>query len=268
MATYKRRRSFVSPRAIKRRKVYKRTRRVFKRRLGRRINRFRISRPRTSVFPNKLRLRCNWTNTHSVNVADAVTHVITPALKINSLFDPDTALTGWGNVSSTNFQTVKNIYNKYTVHGAKITVFVRPITMFNVAHSSGGTSTYSGVSDVPIRWGLFVDDNFAYNEIMYEEFIGRKIHNFKDIQPNNNGGPGNTLKLQVKWSRRKWFGRYDDNQSADFSHDPASLAYAMIYYGSLDQNSTPVHNSYMVTWSVSFIAEFHTVKDNANNHQG
>lgn len=243
--------------------TYKNTRKAKKRRVMRRGG-WSVSRVRRVLYPDNLMMKHTWTYTSNAVVANANLYVHSPTLKINSLYDPDSNSTGWGNVSCSNYHNLKNIYNRYHVLGARIVVTVRPISMFNFAAVSGGTSTYSAVSCPPIRWGMYIDDNGVVEEgDSYEKIIGNKYHVYRDLQCNNNGSQDNKVTLIRKWSSRKYFGYTNDDRAVPFvGFDPANVVYAVVYGQVLDKSSSPIQNTYAITWNVSFIAKWSEIKEN------
>ena len=198
------------PRKI-RRKTYKRFRRVTRRSYRRRVGRFSRRLGIAQVFPNRRLLTHTYTCTipTNVTVASPATVVSSPVLKINSMYDPFTGVTGAWNVTPSMYTLMATYYNNYSVIGAKCYITIRSTSQFNLAYvngtvsGTGGGSVYPAVSIPPMRWGVFLDESGGTTLQDYPSFEPLRFHKYTHMQQTPFNAP--VARLRIGYSPRKFF---------------------------------------------------------------
>lgn len=226
MATYKRRRSALYTRPSKRRKMYKKTRRVFKRkvrRVKRRLGRSAYGFPAVKYVTMKYMAQFSFTMQSYTNVLSSPA----PGIRMNSPYDPDSASTGTFNMVSAGYRLHSVLYKRYTVVGSKAVFTLRPV---NNIQLSSGTVGYV----LPLKWGVKLDND--------NSLVGYGVLNWPAIcsDPNTYSktyhpmlpGIGNgemRSRIVVKYSPRKFFGRgaNEDELGANFGSNPTKQCYAV-----------------------------------------
>lgn len=149
---YKRKRSYSTASASKRRRTYVQLRRLPRRRYYRRKRRYGRSRRGTLSYGNyrsygfrdsKL-VRCNWSaeETQVVYSGTFTAAYACTGIQVNSAYDPWTGVTGTYNVTVGGFDLHAQLYNRYIVVGAKLIVTFRfdttnPSDQFNTLYKVG-----------------------------------------------------------------------------------------------------------------------------------
>lgn len=259
MATYKRRRTFTSTRAAKRRKVYKKARGTYKRRATRYLRRRSFRTPRVSgtiaqIFPARRVMSHTYTCTYPLNVTVASPASIAPypLLKVNSMYDPWTGVTGVWNVTPSMYTLMSTYYKHYSVLGVKATVVVRNTSQFNLpavnptASGTGGGSVYSAVNIPAMRWGCFLDENGGTTIADYPSFEPLRFHKYSHMQPTPFTAP--SCKFTIGYSPKKFFGLKWDEPSvgSNTGADPSKLCNLVIYGQPLDMATVPVLGTFMI----------------------
>lgn len=241
MATYKRRRSLRYSRPSKRRKIYKRSRRIFKRRANR--NRKAISRSvrRGYGFGETKVVYCKWVATEPLapQLVQATATAGTPIM-VNSAYDPWSGVIGAFNVTSAGFDLHARLYGRYVVLGAKLVATFRPIS--------------SPTLDIPFKVGLRKDDAAglgSYNA-WWQLATDPDTHMKTLVTTAKNKSSATVV---MTYSPRKEFGLKDPRDSgyqtygisAAFNGSPTRAVYVTPWYHSLESAIPEVQN-----WTVEY----------------
>lgn len=135
-------------RPSKRMRIWKRSRRVTKRRFSRVKRAGRVSMQRGYGFGDTKVVYCKWVATAALapQQAQAVLTADT-AILVNSAYDPWSGVAGAYNVTAAGFDLHAKIYDRYIVLGAKLVATFRPVV--------------TGASDYPFKVGLRHSDTSA-----------------------------------------------------------------------------------------------------------
>lgn len=262
MATYKRRRASLYSRPSKRRKMFKKVRRVVKRRF-RRAKRYPRSVAFKSLFPDRRLMTHRWTGTFAIGLATGNLTTFSPAIQVNNMYDPNDQVTGFSNVVPSMYNLMKNIYQKYCVLGAKVRCTIYPKTQINLAAATSGTTTYSAsnAANCPVRFGIILDDDKTWSAGNYAELVGAKHHSYRDCDFSANSS--RRVVLTQYFSAKKFWGegKVDDSYGGFVGYAPTRQCWVQLYAQSLDTSSVPLQQSYNVMWDVTFRCLWTTPRD-------
>lgn len=180
-------------------------------------------------FPTKMMVRLKYVETFSLD--PGIGGLATQVFRANSLFDPN--LTGIGHQPS-NYDKVAGIYDRYTVLGAKITVYPVYYTTSNVTSGTLMCHLSEDGTDLATAHGTGGIAN-----MLEQPRISRSISALGVINSPNQRTP-----LTRYFSAKKFFGRHKSQilaepYSSDVSNDPPEQAYFEVGYASADDTNDP-----------------------------
>ena len=189
----------------------------------------------------------------SITVASPATVVAAPLLKINSMYDPYTGVTGTFNVSPSMYTMMSAYYNHYSVIGTRIYVTIRSTSQMNLAavgataSGTGPGSLYAAVNIPPTRWGCFLDESGGTALQDYPAFEQLRFHRYGHMQQTPFNAP--VLRLKLGYSPKKFFGLpwNEPTVGADVGYDPTKLCRLLIYGQPLDMSTVGALGSYMIS---------------------
>lgn len=274
MGRYKRNRSARRVYRRKRSQVYKRTRRVYKRRYNRsrraKEARFRrISRIRGFGFGDSKVIHCRWVAVEGATVAQGAMVTLqsmTPIL-LNSAYDPWSGITGVHNTTAAGFDLHAQIYNRYMVLGAKLVVTFRP-HLTSVENTDAIVSSYKvGIhkapsSSVPMgtlaHWAQCATDPDTVTKTMVVHlsektqvscvmtYSPRREWNAKDSRDLlvTTGGPNSVVTSNPTFTMyaTAWFQNCDNDAVNHFNGDwniEYKLYQKVLFYDRKDVNTLP-----------------------------
>lgn len=225
MATYQRRRPSLYSRGAKRRRIYKKTRYVFKRKARRFYRRRTSSVKRGYGFGDFKNVYCRWVAIENVGVGVDQSNVSKgTGILINSPYDPWSGIIGSYNVSAAGFDLYSRLYSRYIVLGAKLVCTFRSLTK--------GTAD----GDIPFKVGLFKCDastiNSAYNNWAMLATDPDTV--CKTFVPSTK--QKTSVTLTIKYSPRKEFNIKDPKDAAQCTGVGAAT------------NSNPSRTIYVIPW--------------------
>lgn len=250
---YKRMRSFSISRPPKRARVYRKKRRVFKRKT-RRSRRGRISRyggGKRFGFRDQSVVKMYWNAIETVTIPDATVQKYT-SVKVNCPRDPYAGVIGTFNQFAAGYKLMNAVYTKYCVLGAKLVVTIRPSKIFNA-----GTSQYASkfVNWQPIKWGVKLDEDEDISGITnrgWEAAVTDTTVRHKTYDPYS--VDGRPSRIVVKYSARKMWDvsnpRDDDEVGALFGNDPVKKAYAIVWAQVMDKTTTLEQTSFSIQYQL------------------
>jgi len=215
--------------------------RVARRSLWRRSKRFKAGRRmRPSRGMNfgvgserivKERYYAHTTFTVPYNTAALTVGPSSSIIKLNDAQDPSFAASGTFNLYPAGYKLWGNLFNYYTVLGAKVVYTLRN------CNAASATTSGPGVRNLGFKWGVKLDDDSSiagftnWAQLSSDSNCRTKTFLFQR-------GYNNSSTIVVKYSPRRFFGikdtRDEDTIGASTGATPTRLCYAIPWIQSLD----------------------------------
>lgn len=256
MAAYKRRRSFVGSRPSKRRKMYKRTRRVFKRRTQRSrrkgvLARYSGGRNLYGIPSSKL-VQCIWVGSETLTVPENGDIIFGSGIKVNSAFDPwnGNVLNQWNDLPG-GFKFYSKLYGRYIVCGARLVVVARNPKI-------GGMG--DAAAQYPYKFGIRLDRDTTNNATEWDNMVNAPFSRMKTIHWTDTS---RYARISINYSPKKFWGikDYKDVNAGDLgaqvSTNPTRTCNANVWVQKLEKDNSvnffpTVHLEYKLFMSVLF----------------
>lgn len=189
------------------------------------------------------------------------TMAIFPTFKLNNPYLPAPGLSAaWNSQAASGFGHMAGMYKKFTVLGARISVTLRPVNINNFAQSTAGTSTYTYLAAPAMKCGVHLSESSTLTADSLSTWtqmpvLGDKVKTIPCTMENND----RSVTLVRKWSLRKHIGKMgdiDDYSGTIGGNMPTKIVYAIPWIQVADMTTSPVHDKWNISWSVSFITQW------------
>lgn len=228
-------------RYAKKKRAYKKKRTYRKRRAN--------PRKPLSGFPSKKLVKLRYTD-QTITVDAPIGGHGSHVFRANSVFDPDYTSLGH---QPMGFDQWANIYTRYTVVGAKMTVRYTPIAASNNVPGYMGTTL--GTTADPLA-GFSSINNILESKLTGKYMVVGSIYS-PAISSRGDGYPA----VSRYFSAKKFFGKVNvqdgNSTSALVTTNPSDTAYFSVWVASIDANNPA---SVSMTVSIDYIVLFHEPK--------